>query len=108
MMDVQAQTLRIGDGGDAITGPLKGVDNLGQLISLMVNRFLLPTASFILLGVIVWAGYDFIISRGDPNKLKSAKSKLTYGIIGFVLIALSYFIVNILSYITGLGRGLFE
>ena len=106
-MDVYAQTLKI-EGGETITGPLVGIDSLGGLISTVVNKFLMPTASFILLGVIIWAGYDFLISRGDPSKLKSAKSKLTYGIIGFVLIGLSYFIVNILSYMTGLGRGLFE
>ena len=110
-----AQVIHIGKPGDpdvaSISGPLKlpgGVDvTIGNLVSVILTNFVLPAASIVLLFVIIWAGYGFLTSRGEPEKLKAARAKITYGILGFVLLAISYFIVNVISYIFGFGRELF-
>ena len=97
-------------GGQQITGPLKipGTDNptLGDIIN-QVNSFLLPFASIILFFVLVWGGYDFLLSQGDPGKVKSAQAKITTAIIGFVLLLTAYLITQVFARIFKLGGGLF-
>lgn len=97
-------------GGQTLEGPLKGangepINNVGQLIS-RILVFMLPLAGVILLIVFIWGGYDFMMSQGNPEKLKSAQAKITTGIIGFILLVLSYLIVRLLSSIFGLQGGL--
>ena len=101
-----AQQVKVG--GQTIKGPLVGIDNLGGLVSRIVNVFLIPLAGVILFIVLIWGGYDFIISRGNPDKLKSAKAKITTGVIGFILLVVSYLIVRLISDIFGLGTDLFR
>lgn len=92
--------------GSPIKGPLVGIDNLSQLTNKIVS-FLIPLAGVILLFVIIWGGYDFLMSQGTPEKIKSARAKLTSGIIGFTLLVFSYLIVKLIAWITGLRGGLF-
>ncbi len=93
--------------GQQIKGPLVGINDLGGLVSRVVNIFLIPLAGIILFIVLLWGGYDFIISRGNPEKVKSARAKITTSLIGFVLLVVSYLIVRLLSEVFGLGKGLF-
>lgn len=66
------------------------------------------TAALLFAGVaalffIIFSGIKFILSRGDAKKVQSARETLTYAIIGLIVILLSFLIVNIISYITGVG-----
>ena len=47
-----------------------------------------------------------MMSQGAPDKIKSAQAKFTTGIIGLVLLLLSYIIVRTLSGVFGLGGGI--
>lgn len=91
--------------GQSIEGPLKGINTVGDLINTLM-KFLIPLAGIILLLVLIWGGYDFMMSGGNPEKVKSAKAKITTGIIGFVLLVLAYLIVRIISFIFGLQTGI--
>ncbi len=107
-MDTNYLAQQVTIGGQTIKGPVVGINNLGDLVSRVVNVFLIPLAAIILFIVLLWGGISFITSRGNPEKVKSAKAKLTTGIIGFVLLILSYLIVKLISVsIFGLGKGLF-
>lgn len=97
-------------GGQAIKGPLQdasgnSIDNLGQLVS-RVLQFMLPLAGIILLIVLIWGGFDFMMSQGNPEKLKGAQAKITTGLIGFALLIFSYLIVRLLAYIFNLQVGI--
>lgn len=92
-------------GGEHIEGPIEGINTLGDLINKLVS-FLIPLAGIILFIIFIWAGYDFMLSQGQPEKLKSAKAKITAGIIGFVLLILAYIITKILASIFGLNTGI--
>lgn len=99
-----AQTLHVG--GTTVNGPLVGINTLGDLINKIVS-FVFPLALIALLFVFIWGGYGYLLSRGNPEKLKAARARLTTGIIGFVLLILSYLIVRLVAQIFGLGEGLF-
>ncbi len=47
-------------------------------------------------------GFQLMISRGDPRAIEEGKSKLTNGIIGFIIILSAYWIVKIFGSIFGL------
>lgn len=49
---------------------------------------------------IMLAGYKWITSNGDPKQAEGAKQTLTFAIIGLVLILVSFFIINMISYFT--------
>lgn len=51
---------------------------------------------FILIGGIQW-----ITSSGDPGKISSAKKKILYSIIGFVVVAGAFLIFNLLTGLLG-------
>lgn len=55
---------------------------------------------FILLGAIavlmvVIAGLRYIFARGDAEKVKQAKNMIQYSVIGLIISALAYSIVNV-------------
>src|SRR3989339_680272 len=98
-----AQSINLG--GSTIEGPLKDIDTLGDLVTKMLG-FIMPLAGVVLLFVLIAGGYDFMMSQGNPEKIKSAQAKITTGIIGFFILAASFLIVRVISAIFGLGGGL--
>ena len=99
-----AQKLNIN--GTEIEGPLdSNIQTLGDLVSRILT-FLMPLAGIILLFVLIWGGYDFMMSQGNPEKIKGAQAKITSGLVGFFLLIASYLIVRVLSAIFGLDTGL--
>ncbi len=52
---------------------------------------------------IIWSGIQWASSSGDKQKVASARARLTWGIIGLVIILISVFIVNVLSSLFGIN-----
>ncbi|KKP61457.1 MAG: hypothetical protein US48_C0020G0004 [Candidatus Levybacteria bacterium GW2011_GWA2_37_36] len=100
-----AQSLQIS--GTQIEGPLDdSVSSLGQIISKGLG-FIMPMAGIVLLFVLISGGYDYMMSQGNPDKIKAGQAKITSGIIGFILLILSFLITRIIALIFGLGDGIF-
>ncbi len=105
MKIILAQSLNLGS--QTIEGPLdKSVDSLGKIITKGLN-FIMPMASIVLLFVLISGGYDYMMSQGNADKIKSGQAKITSGIIGFILLILSFLITRIIASIFGLGGGIF-
>lgn len=102
-----AQGLIIGPTGSQvhISGPTT-ISTLGDLINKLMT-FLMPLAAVILFFILMWGGYDYLMSSGEAEKLQSGKNKITAGLIGFILLVLSYFFAKFFGSIFGLGGGLF-
>jgi TRAP-type C4-dicarboxylate transport system permease small subunit len=99
-----AQSLDIN--GTSIQGPLdSNIGNLGDLINRVLS-FLLPLGGIVLLFVLILGGYDYMMSQGNPEKLKSAQAKITTGLIGFFLLITSYLFVRVIAAIFGLNTGI--
>lgn len=99
-----AQRITVGE--QSIEGPLEGINNIADVIN-RILPFLITAAGIILLFVFIWGGYDFITSQGSAEKVKSAQAKITTGIIGFVLLIISYLLVRLIARIFGVGEGIF-
>jgi hypothetical protein len=71
------------------------------LSSLLKNS--LTLASIILLALILFGGFSLITSAGasDPKKAGQAQKTITSALIGFAIVFCAYFIIQIISYVTG-------
>ncbi len=72
-----------------------------ELLQMALNDFLLPILTGLVILFIVWAGYQFITSGGDPAAAQKARQNLTYVIVGVILIALSYVLVKGVALLIG-------
>lgn len=72
---------------------------------LKVAVSLVTIALFIML---VIGGFKFLTSGGDPKATESAKSTMTYAIVGLVVIIGSYLVLRAIEYFTGVSLTRFE
>ena len=69
------------------------VNDLIFIVERIIN-FLLSWAWIVSIFYIMWAGYNMMFSAGDSEALQTAKDKFRHAVIGFVLIMVSYILVN--------------
>lgn len=86
-------------GGYTISAPT-GVRffDLGEVITLLLP-YLYVIAGLILFGAIIASGFQYLFSAGDPKKTAEAKGCLTNAIIGFLIIFISYWLIQIIEVI---------
>lgn len=77
--------------------PTGGLTNLQVFISNTLLLFI-TIGCFLIVIYIVWAGIQWITSGGDKAKLTAARSKLTWAIIGLVVIFSSFFIISSIGF----------
>ncbi len=82
-----------GTPGDGLT--------IGWLIGVLMS-YIYPFAGILLFFVIASAGYDYILSSGEPEKLTKAQSKMLYALIGFIILVVSYMLVRVVGTVLGL------
>lgn len=54
--------------------------------------------------LLIYSGITYTTSKGDPEKVANAKKTATYAIIGLIVIFLSFFIVGLISQLTGVTQ----
>ena len=81
--------------------PNPSVTTFGALISGIVkNAFMLAgVISFILL---LYGGFQVIVSAGDPKKTEQGRGAITGAVIGLLVVLGSFWIIQIIEVITGL------
>lgn len=57
--------------------------------------------------LIIYSGIQWIISEGDKQKLQAAHNRLTYAIIGLILLLLAFFLVRTVITILGADPNFF-
>lgn len=79
-----------------------GGGTLGDIVT-GVLPYIFFFAGFALLIYFIYGGYQLLTSTGDPKKIAGGKSILTNAIIGFVIIFVSFWVVQLTGIILGLG-----
>jgi len=59
-------------------------------------------AGLMLLLYLIYGGFHFIISMGDPKGMQEARGKITNALVGFLIVFLAYWIVLIIGKILGI------
>jgi len=71
-------------------------DTFGRIISILI-----PVGGIVLFVMLIIGGFYFITSNGDPRKVEGAKATITYAIGGIVLLALAFFIIQVIAFFAG-------
>ena len=83
----------------AVGGPF----SLGAII-----RDLLPyvfgIAGFLIFLYIIWGGFQILTSQGDPKTVASGQQKITYAVIGLLVIFTAYWVIRLIARILSLNR----
>lgn len=100
MTHVFAQTFTLPDGS-----PISGPEGFGHItIGNVINKaipFIFAFAGIGLLLMLLMAGFNFLTSAGDPKKLEMGKQRLTYAIVGFLIVFTAYWAVQLAGIIFG-------
>lgn len=77
-----------------------GEQGINTLLGNIVGLFFAAGAiAFIIM--FVWGAVQMILSGGDKEAISKARARITWSIIGVILMSLSYFIFQLLEAITG-------
>ena len=96
-----AQTLQLP--GTSVSGPIpagRGLDSPAAIVNQAIP-IIFFFAGFILLVMLIIAGYQYITSRGDPKALSQASGRLTFAIVGFLVVFGSYWLLALLNTLAG-------
>ena len=88
---------------DSITSGDKIVQkfpDVGSIIS-QIFPFIYVGAGLLLLVTLIMGGITLMTAAGDQNKMKSGYGQLTAGLIGFIIIFVSFFVAQILQIALG-------
>ena len=77
--------------------------NLGQIVDKIVP-FVFGAAGLFLLFYLITGGFGIMTSKGDPKALEAARQKITTALIGFIIIFVSYWIVQLFGAILGVQQ----
>lgn len=73
-----------------------------KILGNAITTFLIAGAVVSVL-VITWGGIQWITSGGDKQKLAAARAHITWAVIGLIIMLISFFFVNSLSYFFGVS-----
>lgn len=92
-------------GNVTISGPTGLKAEFTNLSSLITNflPYLFSISGIILFAYLVWGGFNYLTSMGDPKKAEAGKGRITNAIIGFIIIFAAYWMVQIADVIFKLG-----
>jgi type IV secretory pathway VirB2 component (pilin) len=78
-----------------------GLETSGTAFFQTVVNNLIIVGSFLALVMVIISGTQYIMSRGEPEKLASAKRRFLFAIVGLVVMLGAFFIVRVIVFITG-------
>lgn len=88
--------------------PDKGfAPSIGSLITGVLN-FVMLIAALLVFVYLIWGGIEWITSGGDKGKTEGARNKITSAIIGLIVLAASYAILQLALSFLGFDNGLEE
>lgn len=92
----QSLTFPGGNNASTINGPITKFTTLEGVVS-GAMPFVFGFAGLVLLIMIILAGFTLLTSAGDAKKLEQGKSRLTYAIVGFLVLFAAYWITQIIG-----------
>lgn len=78
-----------------------GLADSGTAFFQTIVNNLIILGSFFAVVMVIISGIQWIMSRGDPQKVASAKKRFTFAIIGLLVMLSAFFIVRVIIFLTG-------
>jgi len=84
-----------------VTQESTAASKVGLIISTLLP-YLFVIAGLLLLFYLIYGGFQMMIAANDEKGLAEAKGKITNALIGFLLLFVSYWLVQIIGHILGI------
>ena len=81
---------------DSEEGAAKGINSIVWTIAGNIIATIAALIGYVSIGFIIWGGFTYIISRGDPGKLAKGKKTVVRAVIGLVICILANSIISII------------
>lgn len=78
-----------------------GSTTLGSIIASAIP-WIFTIAGMLLLVYLIFGGLQLMLSQGDPKNAAAAKSHITNALVGFIIIFVAFWVVQLLGLILGL------
>lgn len=78
---------------EGLKNPLQGVEKVDELIVRVIKGFLAVLSLFSLV-MVIYGGFLYTTSGGNPEQLKKAKDTIVWALLGIAIAFLSLAIVN--------------
>jgi hypothetical protein len=75
---------------------------VGDIVNSAIT-YLFPVVGFLLFIYLIFGGYQYLLSGGNPKSIEAGKKNITNAIIGFIIVFASYWIVSVIGRILGIG-----
>ena len=89
-------------GGQTIAAPKQvptgGLDKVQTIIGNALTIMIIVAIILVVVGI-VWAGIQWAGSGGDKSKLAAARARLTWAVIGLIVVLVTFFILNFVGYL---------
>lgn len=72
------------------------ITNLGGLVSSFIN-IMFYAAIFLAFYFLVWGAFAYIMAQGKKEDLAKARDRITWALIGLIIILLSFFIASFVT-----------
>lgn len=82
---------------ETIATPTLGNPTFGGIIT-KVLEIVFPIAGLATLFYLIYGGYLYLTSYGDPKGIQAATKTITNAIVGFLILSSSFIIMNILGF----------
>lgn len=76
--------------------------NMGEIIS-EILPYIIGIAGLALFVMLIWGGITLMTAAGDPAKSKAGYGRISSGLIGFLIIFVTYFVVQIVEVVLGIS-----
>lgn len=88
--------------GKSIQNPFSiNVGPFGENIIQGALNLLFILAVVLAIFLIIFSGIQWILSSGDKQKVQAARARLTFAIVGLVVVFLALFIINVIGFLFG-------
>lgn len=85
----------------AVNDPAQISDIVGIIRNIIT--LLAPAAGIAFFIIILVGGFQFLTSGGDPKSVAQARSTLTFGILGIILVVGAWLILTLIKAVTGVN-----
>lgn len=85
---------------DFVSGDPTGAGGISKFLSNLVN-LIYTLAAVVLIFMLIWGAFEWITSEGDKEKIAAARGKIISAIIGIILFAVAFAVIQILGVFTG-------
>lgn len=91
-----------------IASPKFAGSQLGDIIAGLIP-YIFVIAGLLLLLYLIYGGFHYMVSLGDPKGMQEARGKITNALAGFLIVFLAYWLVQIAGTLLGLDgfKGVF-